>query len=189
MFDAFIIYLKSKFTLTDEQAALVQSVCHLKKLRKRQYLLQEGDVWKLNAFIQKGLVRTYRVDDKGLEHIMQFSSENWWAGDRYSYLSETPARCSIDAIEDSEIVLITKADYDMMLDAIPAFNNFARLLLERTFVAAQNRIHADISFTAEEKYHEFLKTHPTLINRVPQHMIASYLGLKPETLSRVRTKK
>ena len=189
MFDVFINYLKSKFTLTDEQVTLIQSVCHLKKLRKRQYLLQEGDVWRFNAFIQKGLVRTYRVDDKGLEHIIQFSSENWWAGDRYSYLSETPARCNIDAIEESEIVLITKADYDMLLETIPALNTFARMLLERTFVAAQNRIHADISFTAEEKYHEFLKTHPTLINRVPQHMIASYLGLKPETLSRVRTKK
>ena len=189
MFDVFINYLKSKFTLTDEQVILIQSVCHLKKLRKRQYLLQEGDVWRFNAFIQKGLVRTYRVDDKGQEHIIQFSSENWWAGDRYSYLSETAARCNIDAIEESEIVLITKADYDMLLETIPALNTFARMLLERTFVAAQNRIHADISFTAEEKYHEFLKTHPTLINRVPQHMIASYLGLSPETLSRVRTKK
>ena len=189
MFDAFITYLNSKFTLTDEQAQMVIDVCKFKKVRKRQYLLQEGDMWHLNAFVQKGLVRTYRVNDKGLEHILQFSAENWWAGDRYSYLSATPARYNIDAIEDSEIVLIGKEDYDNLLEAIPAFNTFARMLLERTFVAAQNRIHADISFTAEEKYNDFLKTHPTLVNRVPQHMIASYLGLSPETLSRVRTKK
>jgi len=189
MFDAFITYLQSKFSLTDDQAVKVKEVCRLKKLRRRQYLLQEGDVWRYNAFVQKGLLRTYRVDDKGQEHIIQFSAENWWAGDRYSYLSETPARYAIEALENTDVVLIAKNDYDSLLEALPAFNTFARMLLERTFVAAQNRIHADISFSAEERYQDFIKTHPTLLNRVPQHMIASYLGLKPETLSRVRSKK
>lgn len=187
MFDNFITYLKSKFTLTDEQAAMVEQVCRLKKLRRRQYLLQEGDIWRYNAFVSKGLVRTYRVDDKGHEHIFQFSPENWWCGDRQSYLNETPARFNVEALEDSEIVLIPKGDFENLLEAIPAYNTFQRELLERSFMVLQNRVYAGTSQTAEEKYADFLKAYPAITNRVPQHMIASYLGVSPETLSRIRS--
>ncbi|MXN90617.1 cyclic nucleotide-binding domain-containing protein [Flavobacterium sp. Sd200] len=189
MFDVFIEYLQSKLTITDAEVEMVKQICRLKKLRKKQYLLQEGDVWRYNAFVQKGLLRTYRVDNKGQEHVIQFSAENWWSGDRYSYLTETPARYNIEAIEDCDIVLITKVDYENLLEAIPALNTFVRHLVERSFIASQNRINADISFTAEEKYNDFVTTHPALLNRIPQHMIASYLGLTPETLSRVRSKR
>jgi len=189
MFDNLILYLQSKFTITDQEIEIVKQVCRLKKLRKRQYLLQEGDVWRYNAFISKGLVRTFRVDEKGQEHIIQFSSENWWTGDRQSYITDSPARYNIEALEDTEVILIPKGDFEGLYRSIPNFSDFMHLLMERTFIASQNRIHAGISYSAEEKYHDFLKTHPTLVNRVPQHMIASFLGLSPETLSRVRTKK
>lgn len=186
MFDSFIQYLQSKITLTPEQVAMVEQVCRLKKLRRRQYLLQEGDVWHYNAFISKGLVRTFRVDDKGVEHIFQFSPENWWAGDRQSYLYEEPAKFNIEALEDTEAILIPKGDFERLLEAIPAYNTFQRNLLERSFVVLQNRIHMGNSYTAEEKYNEFIKAYPDIINRVPQHMIASYVGVSPETLSRIR---
>jgi len=101
MFDNLILYLQSKFTITDQEIEIVKQVCLLKKLRKRQYLLQEGDVWRYNAFIAKGLVRTFRVDEKGQEHIIQFSSENWWTGDRQSYITDSPARYNIEALEDT----------------------------------------------------------------------------------------
>jgi len=186
MFDNFIKYLTGKIELTPDDIARIEQVCRLKKLRRRQYLLQEGDVWRYNAFVSTGLVRTFRVDEKGQEYIFQFSPENWWAGDRYSYIYEEPAKFNIEALEDSEVILIPKGDFEDLLEAIPRYNTFQRNLLERSFVVLQNRIHMGNSYTAEEKYHEFIKTYPDIINRVPQHMIASYLGLSPETLSRVR---
>jgi len=182
----FLKYLENKFFLTDAERELITEACVVKKLRKRQYLLQEGDLWQKNAFVSKGILRSYRVDDKGHEHVFQFCPENWWTGDPGSYFTETPAKLNIDALEDSEVILIAKQDYQQILKAIPAFADFGKTLLERSFVASQTRIHCLISSSAEEKYQEFIKTYPNIINRVPQHMIASYLGISAETLSRVR---
>lgn len=186
MFDNFINYLTSKIELTTDEIARVEQVCRLKKLRRRQYLLQEGDTWHYNAFVSKGLVRTFRVDDKGVEHIFQFSPENWWAGDRRSYLYDEPAKFNIEALEDSEVILIPKGDFETLLEEIPAYSTFHRNLLDRSIVVFQNRIHMGNSYTAEEKYNEFLRMYPDILNRIPQHMIAGYLGLSPETLSRIR---
>lgn len=165
---------------------MFKTACRVKKLRRKQYLLQEGDVWRYNAFVCKGLLRTYTVDEKGQEHFIQFSPEDWWAGDRESYLNEQPAKYNIDAYEDSEVVLIAKDDFNMLLTNIPKFNLMMINLLERTFIALRNRMHSNISYTGEEKYLDFLKKHPDLANRLPQHMIASYLGITAETLSRIR---
>lgn len=186
MINIFLEYLKDKFPITEEELEMFSQVCTLKKLRRRQYLLQEGDVWQKNAFVAKGVLRTYRVDEKGTEHIIQFSIENWWAGDRQSYHSGLPSGFNIEALEDAEVVLIPKADFDRLQIEIPKFGEFTRALLERSFIASQNRIHASISYSAEEKYADFIKAYPDITNRIPQHMIASYLGISPETLSRIR---
>jgi len=184
--ERFITYLTNKIAITDEELEMIKSVCRIKKLRKKQYLLQEGDIWRYNAFVLKGFLRTYRVDDKGQEHYIQFSIEDWWAGDRESYIDEKPAKLTIDAFEDSEVVLISKVDFEMLLNKIPGLNTFMRNLMERSLIALRNRVHSNISYTAEEKYNDFIKTYPNLFNRMPQHMIAAYLGITPETLSRVR---
>lgn len=186
MFDVFQQYISNKVSLTEEEFDRIRAVSIFKKIRKRQYLLQEGDTWKYNAFVTKGCLRTYRVDAHGQEHIMGFSIENWWAGDRESLLAGSPAKCNIDALENSEVILITKENFDTICTAIPAFKEMVNTILEKSFIASQNRIHAAISYTAEEKYLNFVQTYPTIANRVPQHMIASYLGVSAETLSRVR---
>ena len=132
-------------------------------------------------------MRTYRVDDKGAEHILNFAVENWWTGDRESLMTGNPAKSNIDALEDSVILLIEKERLENLSVQIPALNNFLNNILQKSFNVSQNRIIANISYTAEEKYLNFIETRPEISNRVPQHMIASYLGISPETLSRVRT--
>ncbi|RZJ69181.1 Crp/Fnr family transcriptional regulator [Flavobacterium sp.] len=187
MFEIFYAYFNSKFVLSQEDFAAIEQVAITRKLRKRQYLLQQGDVWKYDAFVCKGLVRTYRVDEKGQEHIIQFCPENWWTGDRHSYVTGEPARYNIEACEDSEVILIPKQDFQRLRMQLPALGNFLYDLLERSFISLQNRVNSNIMHTAEEKYDQFLKTYPDMANRVPQHMIASFLGISAETLSRIRS--
>jgi CRP-like cAMP-binding protein len=158
-----------------------------KKLRKRQYLLQEGDVSKYTAFVEKGILRTYTVDDKGTEHILQFSQEGWWISDLYSFLTSEPSLFNVEALEDSELLLITKTSWDALLEKMPAFERYFRILIQNHLIATQRRLMGTMTETAEEKYIKLLKTQPQCIQRVPQHMIASYLGITRETLSRIRS--
>ena len=186
MYEVFQKYLDEKVTLTDAESERIKFFAIIKKLRKRQYLLQEGDIWKYDAFIAKGSLRTYSVDEKGAEHVIGLSIENWWTGDRESLLLQQPSRFNIDAIEDSEIILFTHDNFELLCREIPAFNTLVNAILQKSFISSQNRIQASLSFTAEEKYLNFLSKYPGFALRIPQSMIASYLGMTPETLSRIR---
>lgn len=187
MYESFQRYIDSRVTLTDTEKEQVRSVAVIKKIRKRQYLLQEGDVWKYHAFVAKGCLRTYSVDEKGNEHIIGFSMENWWCGDRESLLSGEPSRFNIDAIEDSELIIFTNANFEILCREIPAFKQMIEGILNKSFITQQSRINASLSNTVEEKYLNFVKKYPDFALRIPQSMIASYLGMTPETLSRIRT--
>jgi CRP-like cAMP-binding protein len=186
MFDIFKAYLYSKGVFLDQEMDLIRSVSIIKKLRKHQYLLQEGDVWRYHAFICAGCLRRYRTDDKGIEHTIQFSTENWWTGDRESLMNGTPSKYNIDAIEDSVVLLIRNDDFEMLCKKLPAFNEVINTILQRSLNATYERIETAISLSAEEKYQHFIQSFPNLANRVPRHMLASFLGITPETLSRVR---
>lgn len=187
MFDTFREYLEDKITLTNGDYDLIESVALFKKLRKRQYLLQAGSVFRFHAFVCKGFLRNYYVDEKGQEHIMQFAPENYWIGDRASMDSGLPSKYDIDAIEESEILLLKKEDFEMIRKTIPAFNDFVNESLKKNALVLQERIYVNISLSAEEKYSDFISKYPSISNRVPLHMIASYLGVSAETLSRVRS--
>ena len=188
MFEVFSGYLKEKGGLTDEEVKLVEEVTVAKKLRKRQYFLQEGDVCHYNCFIAKGCLRLYQIGKDGAEHILRFGVENWWMGDYQSYNTGNPSKCNIDALEDSELLLIEKEDLIALCQEIPSLQKFIKILEDRSFDVSQNRILSNISETAEEKYENFLKSYPAFNSRIPLHMIASYLGVSRETLSRVRNK-
>lgn len=186
MFEIFKAYIAGRTTLTDDEYARIEAVSIFKTLRKHQYLLQAGDVWRYNAFVCTGCLRAYRVDNKGAETILHFATENWWTGDRESLANGTPAASNIDALENSEVILIGKENFEQLCQQIPAFNAMVQAILEKSFIVNQNRLHAAMSFTAEQKYLNFVEKYPNLVLRVPQHMIASYLGITPETLSRIR---
>lgn len=188
MREVFKKYLDSKIVLSQEQSDWIMSLSVVKKLRKHQYLLQEGDICRHHAFVTKGCLRSYVVDSYGVEHIVKFAVENWWIGDRDSLMSEEPARINIDAVEDSQTVLLLREDFDLICQQVPAFNNMVINLLQSAYNASQKRILANISLSASQKYEYFLQRYPHLALRVPQSMIASYLGMSPETLSRVRSR-
>ena len=182
----FKCYLDSRMSLTGAQHEWIWSHCAVRRLRKKQYLLQQGDIWKSNAFVSKGLLRTYSIDEKGIEHVISFAMENGWTGDRESLMSGKPSRFNIDAIEDSEIVLIEKDKFEIICKEIPGFNEMANDIIQRNFIASQIRIHESISSSIDEKYRSFIQRYPSFALRAPQSMIASYLGITRETLSRVR---
>lgn len=176
----------SNLALTAEEQALIITTFRPKKLRKKQYFLQEGDVSKYVGFIVKGAMRQYSVDEKGTEHIVHLLIENYWANDRESSIMLTPSKYNIDAWEDTELLITTRAEMIDLMDKIPALVQMTRLMDERNAIANQRRLSSTISNTAEKRYEEFATHHPQFIQRFPQHLIASFLGITKETLSRIR---
>ena len=186
MYSTFFESFRKKVELSPEEQTQIQKYLTLKKIRRRQYLLQEGTVCKVLAFVEKGVMRTYAVDGTGVEHIIQFGTEGWVMADLYSFLTGEDSTYNIDAIEDSELVLVSREAHEEMLLKIPKYETFTRINITGAYLAMQRRLTSSQSTTNEERYEAFVNYYPQIAMRVPQHMIASYLGLTPETLSRVR---
>ena len=186
MFELLLQKFDEKIRLTEEEKELSKTFFIPKKLRKRQYLLQEGDVCKYVAFVEKGILRSYTVDERGNEHIVQFAFEGWWIADQFSFLTGEVSTYNIDALEDCELLLLSKSAEDQLLQKLPAFERYFRILLQNNLISTQRRLVSSLSHTAEEKYSDLITSCPTIPQRVPQHMMASYLGITPETLSRIR---
>ncbi len=186
MYDLILENIARHVTLNGNEIDFFRSMLQPRKLRKRQYLLQAGDVARYENFVTKGLLRSYTVDKTGQEHIAMFATEGWWISDLYSFLSGTPATQNIDALEDSDVLSIEKPDLERLYIEVPKFERLMRVLLQNAFVANQQRVLASISQTAEERYLAFTKKYPSLGQRIPLVQIASYLGITPETVSRIR---
>jgi CRP-like cAMP-binding protein len=187
MFELLLKSVREKVSVTEEEFNFCKTLFIPKKLRKKQYLLQDGDVSRYTAFVEKGILRMFTVDEKGNEPILQFSPEGWWVADLYSFLTDEPSIYNIEALEDCELLLITKESWNILLEKVPAFERYFRILIQNSLIATQRRLMSSISETAEEKYLKLIDNFPGCIQRVPQHMIASYLGITRETLSRVRS--
>lgn len=188
MHDNLLAYINQRATLplTSDEEALIVATFKPKKLRKKQYFLEEGNVCKYVGFIVKGAMRQYSVDDKGVEHIVQLYIENYWASDRESAVMLTPSKYYIDAWEDTELLIATVADMLDLIEKVPSFGQMTRLMDQRSFIVSQRRLNSAISNSAEKRYEEFADNHPQFIQRFPQHLIASFLGITKETLSRIR---
>ncbi|MBA4260060.1 MAG: cyclic nucleotide-binding protein [Chitinophaga sp.] len=188
MFEVFFSQVKDKVLLSEAEQKLVKTFFSPKKIRKRQYLLQEGNICRHLAFVEKGLLRSYNVDDKGIEHMIHFAWEGWWMADMLSFLSIEPSTYHIDAIEDSELLLISRPDFEEMLLKVPVMERYFRILFQNNIISKERRLISSISNSAEEKFIHLSATNPELIKRIPQQLVASYLGITPETLSRIKNK-
>ena len=188
MYELFFEEFNKKVPLTPEEQEQIKNYLTPKKLRKKQYLLQEEDVCKVIAFVEKGVLRAYSVDESGKEYIIQFALEGWTISDLYSFLTGEPATYNIDALEDAELVLISKSAHEELLQKMPKYETYTRLNITGAYIAMQKRLTSIISSSLEERYASFTVLYPHIVQRVPQHMIASYMGLQPETLSRIRKK-
>ena len=179
-------YLQSKATFTEDELAFMETLYEPRALRAGELLQRAGDVGTRGAFVATGCLRKYVIDGKGKEHIVQFAPENWWVGEGPGTTPETPATYFIDAIEDSNLLLFDAASLRRQVESIPAAAAAFRSGLQRAGAAKEQQIVNALSMSAEDRYEEFLKKYPSIAQRVPQFMLASYLGVSPETLSRIR---
>jgi len=186
MFDLLRQHIEKRTHLTEDEFDIVKNYFVTRKLRKKQFLLNEGEVCRYIGFVNSGCMREYTIDSRGNEHIIQFAIEDWWVSDLNSFLSGEPAEYNIDALQDSEILLLEKSARDKLLDECPKMERFFRILIESNHVANHKRITDSLSTSAEEKYLKFIKTYPKLFELVSQNQIASYLGITPQSLSRIR---
>lgn len=184
--DSLLTYFKNIIPLTGEEISFVKTIYKEKKVRRRQFILQEGDISKHSTFVVEGCFRMYYTDEKGKEHNISFAIENWWIGDIQSFYSNEPSILSIEAMENSVILQVTKEDLFKLYVDYPKFNRIFRVLLENGMVALQRRVLQNISQSSEERYIDFSKRHPQLFNRISNVQIASYLGVTPEFLSTIR---
>ena len=174
----------SQIPLSSDDTKVIESIWIKKKFKKKQLFLKRGDVCQYTGFILKGAMRQYSVDNKGVEHTIQLTLENWWVVDRESYLMRTPSVYYIEAWEDTDLLTIKLADLNKFL-AIPTIKEMFWQMDQNNHIASQKRLNDSISLSAQKRYENLIQSYPELVQRFPQHIIASYLGITKETLSRV----
>ena len=187
-YDLILQNIAKHIQLDKSETELFLSLLQHKVLKRKEFLLKQGDICKTDNFIIKGCLRTYTIDDSGFEHIVLFGIEDWWVGDLYSFLTQTPANYFIDALEDSEILQITRQNLEELYQRVPKFERFFRIILQNAYITQQNRINQNLSYSAEQRYTDFIKNYPHLEQRLSQKLVASYLGITPVFLSMLRKK-
>jgi len=180
--------ISKHITLDEEERKYFMSVLHYKKLERGKNLLNFGEIAKSQFFVIDGCLRNYSIDEEGKEHVIAFAPKDWWISDLYSYLTETPAEYTIDALIPTEVFEITKRDMEEVYVRIPKFERFFRILFQNAIVNQMRRIRQVLSVPAEERYKVFIKQYPGIYEQIPLKYIASYLGISPEFLSKIRNK-
>ena len=180
------IFLTSNLDIDEKEILTILQNCKVKEIKKGEYLLRANEHCKHTFFVEKGLLRQFSIDKKGKEHVLSFAPENWFVTDRESAYFNKPSAYFIQSLEDSQVVLLDETFIQLLSEKIPSFTDFNNSLLHNHIRHLQNRINLLLSATAEDRYLQFIKMYPDILLRVPQTMVASYLGITPESLSRVR---
>jgi len=185
-FNLLLSNISRHISLNPEEIAFFTSLLKARSVNKGEFLLREGNICKYESFVVRGCLKTYYLDENGFEHIIDFSIEEWWADDLYSLLTQTPSKSNIKAIEDTEIVQISKPDLELLYQKIPKFERFFRILFQNAYITQREQINQALSASAEERYILFMKQKPYAEKRFSQKDIASYLGVTPQFLSALK---
>lgn len=189
MFDSIVTHIKKHVALSKEDIELLLSYIEVKELKKKEHLLEAGKVCSENYFVVNGLLRMYLTTKKGTEQVIQFAIEDWWMTDYMSFKSGMPSGFSIQAVEKTTVLAISKKGQDELFDKLPQLERYFRVVLEKAYSAQLNRIHYIFNLGGEEQYRMMSVRYPGFVQRVPQYMLASFLGITPEFLSKLRAKK
>ncbi|TGD56636.1 Crp/Fnr family transcriptional regulator [Flavobacterium humi] len=184
-----IAHIRKSIDLNDSEAEMVLSYFDQQTIRKKTLLLEEGHICNKQYFILKGCLRSYIINAKGNEQTLQFGIESWWVTDYMSFQNQNASHFFIQAIENSEVLSISKTALEELLSQLPKLERYFKLTLQKSFGAAQMRIKYLFTMTAEERYHHFNDSFPDFVQRVPQYMLASYLDFSPEFMSKIRAGK
>ncbi len=168
----------------DEEAHFL-AMLKPKTLKRREMHLQEGEICRNSTFVVKGCLRSYNLDKNGFEHVLSFAPPGWWIADMYSFFSQKPATLFIEAMEPSEVLLLSKEDQERLYVDIPKFERFFRIIIEKSLVSSQQRLLDKLSLPAQERYRNFCEKYPSLVNCLPRKQIASYIGVTPEFFSKM----
>lgn len=187
MFDQIDASIAKYVQLTEAELELFHSLLKHKKVKKKHFLLQEGEVCTFETFIIKGCIRLYFIDKEGVETILYFAVENWWVSDLASFMDQQPSNQFIETLEDCELLIMDYRSKNELLEKVPKMEKYYRILLQRSMGVLQQRFYANVSQTAEERYLAFIEKYPQVVQRVPQHQIARYIGVSPEFLSKVKS--
>lgn len=187
IFEYFENYISTHHLFSDKEIAIIKSLAIPKRLKKKQYLLREGSVCRFHTFVCSGCLRSYRIDNNGNEHIFSLSPASHWVSDRVSLVTGAPSNEFIDALEDSTIMQLSTDSFKTLLKEIPGFDTLNTKIIIDECSAIRDRIYMMLCYQAEERYRQFIRCFPQLHHRLPMFMIASYLGIKRETLARIRS--
>lgn len=174
--------------LTAEEESIILKAFTSNHIKAKTLLIKPGDEAHFTYFVLKGILRSYTIDDNGNAHILSFATPGWWVADMYSYLTGKPAILYVDVMEDCEVLILQKADVELLFKEVPKLERFFRILTENNLIANQQRVLDKMALTAEERYEKFSKKYPDIINCIPQKYIASYIGVTPEFFSKMKSK-
>ncbi len=180
-------YISNYISLTKEEETFLVSKVSYRKYLKGQYIVQQGDICKYECFVISGCTKTFHIDDSGQEHIVMFSIENWWTSDMGSFITQTPADYNIQCIDNSELIMFSFEVIEELYEKIPKLERFFRQIIEKALVASQKRIVRSFSLSAKDRYLYFKNQYPKIEQLIPQYMIASYLGITKEFLSKIKS--